>query len=150
MQITSAHNEIYKRTKKLISKKSYRYEEKKFFIEGIRLFEDALRSGYKPEYVFLRDGSEYDIDERYLTYTLSRDLFDSLCDTKNPQPAAAVFNMKKESHDLVAEHSSEKLLILCNIQDPGNMGTILRTAEAFGLNNIIITSDSVDIYSPKT
>ena len=79
-------------------------------------------------------------------FTVADDVFGKICETVTPQGILCVIRKKKyELGDL----SIEKLLLLENIQDPGNLGTMIRTAEAAGITGVIMSSDTVEIYSPK-
>lgn len=151
-EITSSSNEICKRVKKLLSSRSFRRESESFVAEGKRLFADALASGLQPLELLLSDGLSDRERQDYAAccervYLLPQSLMASLSDTRTPQGVMAVFPLPKPS--AVPALSGDKLLILVSLQDPGNVGTILRTAEAFGIDRVILSADCPDLYSPK-
>ncbi|MBZ4683225.1 MAG: methyltransferase, TrmH family [Fusobacteriaceae bacterium] len=142
--ISSKENKIYKLIKKLKTKK-YREKEKLFIAEG-RKFLDFK---YKPRYYIL---NENDIEtysyliEKENTYIFSENLFYEITTQINSQGIILVYdyipnNIEKLNNDIV---------ILDKVQDPGNLGTIIRLVDAVGLNDIILTKGSVDIYNDKT
>lgn len=152
--ITSAANEKVKHIAALTQKAKLRQEEGIFLIEGSRIFEEAPVSLIKEVYVsesFLKnqDGKvkeklqETDFEE------VSDRIFQKLSDTKTPQGILAILRQQKyERKDLLK--NMPLLLLLEDIQDPGNMGTIFRTAEGAGVTGIIMSRGCVDLYNPKT
>ena len=151
-EITSSSNEICKQVKKLLSSRGYRRDSGRFVTEGKRLFSDALASGLQPLELLLSSGLSPDERLEYAScceraYLLPQSLMTSLSDTRTPQGVMAVFPLPKPSAAPVLE--GDKLLILVSLQDPGNVGTILRTAEAFGIGRVILSADCPDLYSPK-
>lgn len=84
---------------------------------------------------------------KYSCLYVSKKVLDSLTDVSNPQGVLAVIDKKEGSKKI--DYSQEVLLILDGIQDPGNLGTILRTADSVGLKQIIVSANSGDIYNPK-
>lgn len=141
--ITSLKNDIIVQTKKLKNKK-YREQTGTFLAEGIKNVSDSLRL-YSAERVFVTDEKLLDKACNCPCYIVSEQIMNELCDTVTPQGMAAVFKMKEFSYDCI----SDKILLLNGVSDPGNVGTILRTACAFGFNTVIADSKSADIYSPK-
>jgi TrmH family RNA methyltransferase len=121
-------------------------------IEGPTLIAEAVRSGVRPETVFVRQGSEAVQEELDLrgvpVVVLSRDVFASAVDTNSPQGVAALIaipriEMRPDGH------GRGTTLVLEAIQDPGNVGTMLRAAEAFGVSQVIVTGETVNAWSPK-
>lgn len=151
--ITSTANEKIKHAAALQQKARLRREESLFVIEGGRLFWEAPVSLVKEVYVterFLKNADE-GMRER-LTETgyeeVSEQVFDKMSDTKAPQGILAVLAQQDYSREeLFGE--IPLLLLLENIQDPGNLGTILRTAEGAGVTGVILNGDCADIYQPK-
>ena len=141
--ITSLKNDIIVQTKKLKNKK-YREQTKTFFAEGIKNVKDSLKH-CNAEKIFVTDEKLLDMDYKCPCYVVSEQIMKELCDTVTPQGMAAVFRMKEFSYDKV----SNKILLLNGVSDPGNVGTILRTACAFGFNTVIADFKTADIYSPK-
>ncbi|MDY6011489.1 RNA methyltransferase [Clostridium sp.] len=150
--IESKNNTIYKETKKLKDRRN-RNKQKKYLIEGFRLVEEALKANANIETIFYIDDIEdkaTDIISKYnyngKVFKLSKDLFLEICETENPQGLLAVVFMNDTNKVLNGE-----FYLLCDkVQDPGNLGTIIRTAHASGIDGIILTKGTVDIYNDKT
>lgn len=151
--ITSADNGKYKTWQKLLTKK-YRERERCFLVEGEVLIGDALLSGASIKEVILRDGSEGAIDfisglelsEDVNFFSLAGNLFDNLSQTENGRDIIGVFSVPEEGIEAWADGD---ILVLDRIQDPGNMGTIIRTSDAAGVAGIIVMKGTVDAFSPK-
>ncbi|WP_297810601.1 RNA methyltransferase [uncultured Finegoldia sp.] len=138
--ITSTSNKIYKHCKSLYSKK-FRYKFSEFIIEGYKLYNEALRSRLKIKQVILREG-EAPIEGSVI---FDKKTFDSLSEMNNSEGIICVVEFLEKFQD-----DSDKILFLENINDPGNLGTIIRSAEAFGYKKIIMSHNSCDIYNLKT
>ncbi len=141
--VTSLKNDIVVQTKKLKNKK-YREQTGTFFAEGIKNVKDSLKL-CEAEKIFVTDEKLLNEDCKCPCYIVSEQIMKELSDTVTPQGMAAVFKMKEFSYEAV----SDKILLLNGVSDPGNVGTILRTACAFGFNTVIADSKTADIYSPK-
>lgn len=150
--IESKENNLYKETKKLKDRRG-RNKSSKYIIEGFRLIQEAFKAKLDIQYIFINNEEEKRIDE-YLKdyknstkiYGLSDNLLKELCATEKPQGIVAVVDMKKI--DMALEG---KFYLLCDkVQDPGNLGTIIRTAHAAGVDGIILTKGTVDVYNEKT
>jgi TrmH family RNA methyltransferase len=121
-------------------------------IEGATLIGEALRSGIRLETVFVRQGSEELVEGLGLggvpVLVLSRDVFASAVDTNSPQGVAATIAIPriKNRYD---GHEQGTTLVLEAIQDPGNVGTMLRAAEAFGASQVIVTGETANVWGPK-
>jgi len=122
-------------------------------IEGEHLIAEAVRSGLTLDTLFLRQGSEPVLDRRVLRnvqanslVVLTRDVFDSAMETASPQGIAATLALPA-----IAPHLSPRLtLLLEDLQDPGNLGTLLRSAEAFGVHQILATPATVSHWNPRS
>lgn len=155
-EITSKDNLIIKQAVKLKSNAKDRREENKFFIEGFRLCLDAIESDIKIVQFFYTDSAfskHEDIVKEISAkskdvYLISEDIAQKLSDTVNPQGFFGVCEMPNNTVDL-NNTMSKQYIALENIQDPSNMGTILRTAEAFGISGMILSSDCCDIFNAK-
>jgi TrmH family RNA methyltransferase len=151
--IQSKENTLIKHVKKLKEKK-YRLDNSAFLIEGFRFVEEALNSNYEVQNTFIDEEVMNklpvelleSIKKKSRLSIVKHSLFKELCNTENPQGIAAVVNIKK--YDITA---TEGFYVLADkVQDPGNMGTIIRTAHAAGAQGVIYTKGTVDIYNEKT
>ena len=141
--IESKDNNLFKETKKLKERKG-RNKSSKYLIEGFRLIEEACKANLPIECIFISHRLEENKFEEYLgkyitnnmkLYTLKDSLLRELCSTEEPQGVVAVVKMNEV--DLNKEGS---FYILCDkVQDPGNLGTIIRTAHAAGVDGVILT-----------
>lgn len=138
--ITSLQNETIKEFMKLKQKK-YRDEKKQFLIEGYHLVEEALKYGCV-DCVITVNEEKYEVE----TYYVSSRVMEKLAFTKSPQPIMAVCHYNQENHIL---QGGKRYLLLERVQDPGNVGTLLRTALAFGYDQVIMSKDCVDLYNDK-
>ena len=143
--------------KKLIASASARREASCFTAEGLRLCEDALRSGAEVESAYFSEDfcekhpdfvsrTEGVVGERFM---LRNSIFSALCDTKTPQGVLFVIKTLDKTLDFDKMKKNGKVLALDCVQDPTNLGTILRSAEAFGIDCVILSRDCCDIYAPK-
>lgn len=153
--ITSKDNEIIKNIRKLKDKK-YRDIHKKYIIEGTKLIEEALEEGANIDTVVVCEECVKDntLDQKLL-YEIAKHnciyvpekIFGLVTDVTNPQGILAVID-KKYTEDSI-DYNQDIIVILDGIQDPGNLGTILRTVDSVGLNQIIVSSKTADAYNPK-
>ncbi len=151
--IESKENNLFKNTRKLKERKN-RNKSSKYIIEGFRLVREALKAKVNVDYLIVAEDADEKIEQylmNYITedmkvYKISNNLFKELISTENPQGILAVINM-----NIVELKSEGDFYLLCDkLQDPGNLGTIIRTAHAAGVNGIILTKGTVDIYNEKT
>ncbi len=157
-EITSAGNPSIKLYKKLAEGKKYRRETGLFTLEGVRLIEDALKENAELKSVFITASCMEKYEERGGLPGFRRDtevfaipdsLGGKISSTDNAQGIFAVCRMLDNPAISDIIKSAGKYAVLHNIQDPGNMGTIIRAADAFGAD-AVIAADCCDIYSPKT
>lgn len=136
--------------------KKFRQQEEKFIVEGLKIVEEGLNSGYKCDAVFVTPAFVDSFPDvvNILNKRTNRILeiksidFQKISDTKSPQGIAAVFNKNYPKKNL--NELKDKLVVLIdNLSDPGNLGTILRTCDWFGLYNILISDQSVEYLNPK-
>jgi TrmH family RNA methyltransferase len=142
--ITSKDNEIIKNIKKLKEKK-YRDERKEYIIEGIKLIEEAIEEEAKIK-IIVEPKFMYQIAKNNCIYVSSK-VFTSITDVKNPQGMLAVIEMENSEEKI--KFDEDIIFVLDGIQDPGNLGTILRTIDSAGLTQVIVSKDTVDAYNPK-
>lgn len=139
MLITSLNNEHIKEINKLKEKK-YRDSTGTFLVEGKHLVLEAYRERLIKELILEeKELFPLDVPTTYVT----RDIIKKISSTQSPSNIMAVVNKKEE------DPVGEKILILEDIQDPGNLGTIIRSATAFGIDTIVLSPKTVDLYNPK-
>lgn len=140
MLYTSVDNKKIKDIKKLSNKK-HRDHEGLFLVEGEHLVEEAYKTGYLKELILKEDSYfKLDIETNYV----SENVLKYISELETPQPIVGICYKKKEEELL-----GNRILILENIQDPGNLGTIIRSAAAFNIDTIIISLNNVDLYNLK-
>ena len=142
--ITSKANSVVKNAKKLHQKK---YRKTAYLIEGWHLFEEAVQAGVTIEKIFALESYRDQLAAFPQTVWVSEDILLDLADSQTPQGIVAV--VQKEEVGQV-DLSQGKFLFLEDVQDPGNVGTIIRTADAAGFTGVIVSEKSADIYSLKT
>lgn len=149
--ITSTSNIQVKTVINLLKKSGERRKLGLFVIEGLRIFMEAPAKLVHKVYVSesfltvhkdLVDGFEYE--------TVSDNVFRQMSDTKTPQGIMAIMKMPAYNIPDITGVANPMIMVLENIQDPGNLGTIMRTAEGAGAAGVIMSKDTVDIYNPKT
>ena len=147
MEITSVNNEIVKNTAKLQQKK-YRNSEKKFLLEGYKAIKEAFDSGIIIEKIFVNKNKiqEYNFAKNILIET-TEPVLKKLSTTETAPESVAVGIQKIYDFDVLKK--AKKVVLLEEIKDLGNLGTILRTAVAFQAEAIVLYGDSTDIYNPK-
>lgn len=138
--ITSVHNETIKNIMKLKQKK-YRDEMNLFLVEGYHLVEEA-RCYQCVEKVITTLDEQFDEPTLYV----SQDVMKKLAFTQTPQPIMAICHKNIQNQNII---KGKRYLLLDRVQDPGNVGTIMRTALALGVDQIIMSKDCVDLYNDK-
>ncbi|MUV39372.1 putative tRNA/rRNA methyltransferase YsgA [Lentibacillus sp. JNUCC-1] len=142
--ITSKKNEQVKQWKKLQTKKG-RGQTGLFWIEGFHLVEEAVASDWEVHHIIV--GENVQLSSIYADYpntAVAEHVFDYLAETRQPQRIAAVVKMKQ--HEAVA---GKNILLIDAVQDPGNLGTMIRTADAAGFDGVVAGANSVDMFNDK-
>ncbi len=164
-----AKNPRLRLLKQLVGRPKARSQERAFVVDGPRLVVDAMRAGLEVKEIFAsaeaiaalgretarlaspesdRSGSSQDWFDGIEVYEVVPSVLGAVLDPVNPQPIAAVVAFPDWSaEDLLAD--DRPLLVAVELRDPGNLGTVIRTAEAAGLAGVIVAGDSVDRFSPK-
>lgn len=148
MEITSVNNDLVKNTVKLQQKK-YRNIEKKFLLEGFKAIKEAFDSEIILEHVFVDKNKikEYEFCKDILIEASEPVL--KKISTTDSTPEAVAIGVQK-IFDIKDLKNVQKVVLLEDIKDSGNLGTILRSAVAFGADAVVLFGDCVDIYNPKT
>lgn len=142
--ITSKSNNLIKKTKKLRQKK---YRQDSYLIEGWHLFEEARKSGAHFRHIFVLPDMVERVQEKGGLVLVSLDVLKEISDTPTPQGIVAEVVLEPVP---LPNFSQGRYLVLEDIQDPGNLGTMIRTADAAGLDGVILSDKSADLYNPKT
>lgn len=166
--ITSSSNPKMKHIMQLNKKSKTRYEQRVFVVEGIKMCMEAPRAQIQEMYVsesFLADRDNQELIKDYAYEVVSDSVFSKISDTKTPQGILCLVKMMEYAlEDLLGagchhrtdapgqetEQGAAHLLILESIQDPGNLGTIIRTGEGAGITGVVMNRTTVDIFHPKT
>lgn len=147
--ITSRGNPLLARVRKLNSRRAFRREEGAFAAEGPKLLAEALRWGGELEAVICAPGVELpELPEGTRVAEVSDSLLASVADTQSPQ--GIVFICKGKALSVPGRLTGGRYLLLDGVQDPGNVGTIWRTADAFGTDGLLLCEGCADPWNPKT
>jgi TrmH family RNA methyltransferase len=155
-RIEGRHNPLVKQLRQAFSRAELT-ESGDCAVEGLRILEEAIRSGLRFSAVFFRESAQ-DRAERLLpqigaqveTLLLPDKLFDSLVPSESPQGVAALVRLKEFSLDDVVERLQVgPIVVLAGLQDPGNLGTILRSSEAFGSAGVVLGEGTVSPFNSK-
>ena len=116
-----------------------------FLVEGRKMVAEALASSFPVEAVLADEArlNELALPENIAVYALPEHVLAAICDTKTPQGVAAVVRVTEPPR------AGRRLVALDGVQDPGNVGTIIRTADAAGFDGVLLSSQCADAYSPK-
>ncbi|QEK13639.1 23S rRNA (guanosine(2251)-2'-O)-methyltransferase RlmB [Crassaminicella thermophila] len=143
-----------------LTKRKYRQKNSQYIVEGIRIVRDAIENNKKIECVLFCEklyetsgGEELIknlIEKNIKIYQVPNKIFMEICDTQNPQGIIAVLPYELYNLDQVLNEGKGLFLVLDRIQDPGNLGTIIRTADAAGFDAVLLTKGCVDLYNLKT
>ena len=157
LTVTSKDNAQIKNTVKLKKSAKYRKETGCFIAEGVRVCVDAALSGAQIISLFVTESAADKNTDSFemlstragKTYMVTPELFALISDTQTPQGFLCVIKTLDKSAVFDKINDGGKFLALDNVQDPNNLGTILRSAVAFGVNGVIMSSDCCDVYNPK-
>lgn len=147
--ITSPDNQKIKDIAKLRQKK-YRTREKKYITEGLRAVSEIIKKGIDCVFVvsekFIQENPSFlDTVADKKGYIVSEKIFSSLSETENPQGVLCVTQITEPPEEI----KKDSYIYLDRLQDPGNIGTIIRTAHAFGFGGVMLSGGSSDVYSGK-
>lgn len=142
-----------------LQQKKYREQERAFLIEGVRLCEEALAAGAPLEYIFFSPEGMENPRARSLLQaftgggiplqSVDARTLAALTDTRSPQGIAALVRAGEAGPFSPVENREPLVLAVDNLADPGNLGTLLRTAEWFGVKSLLLSRDTVELHNPK-
>ena len=151
--ITSTSNQQVKRLLQLQKKSKARNEEKVFVVEGLRMFAEVPKKSVERVYISetLYNKKKQELNLQDFPYEiLSDNVFERVSDTQTPQGILCVVKQPEYNLQELLKKENPHFVVLDNLQDPGNLGTIVRTAEGAGVDAVFMSKDCVDIYNPKT
>ena len=139
---------------KSLSIKKYRDQHQQAILEGYRLIEESIKSNVKIKYIYCTEKNYHKISNNKLfnsveVFCITDNESKSLSDTKNSQGIIALIDIKKYFNNQLNDINNENIIILDGIQDPGNLGTILRTCIWYGIQSIILTENTIDPFNLK-
>jgi TrmH family RNA methyltransferase len=145
-----------RRVRRLLAKRSTRWAERAFVAEGVELVRTALEAGALPESVYVASEGGHGVDELasemeargVRVHRLAPGVMDRVAGTVTPQGVLAVFPMVDRGPEVLAGGSL--VVVVDDVRDPGNAGTVLRTADAAGADAVVCCGGTVDPYNPKT
>ena len=153
--ISSKDNEFIKHVKKLKDKK-YRDINQEFVIEGIKLIREAIEENADIKQIIICDNClNSDVIPKELMYEIAKyecvyvteKIFRTITDVNTPQGLLAIIGRNSTENEI--NYNQDIIVALDDIQDPGNLGTILRTVDSIGLNQILVSKGTADCYNPK-
>lgn len=145
-KITSRKNRIITHLRKLATDSAYRYDCHEYVCDGEKFLHEAVQSGSRIKTVLWGGNVTVELPKDVKQYIAPLDVMRSASPLKNSLgPVFTVAIDETNDNDLVS-----KILILENVQDPGNVGTVIRTANAMGTHSVILVGDCADLYNPKT
>lgn len=153
--ITSKDNELIKHVRKLKDKK-YRDEYNEYVVEGIKIVEEAVKENVKIKQIIICNDTTktYEIPThimleiaKYECIYVTDKIFNLITQVTNPQGIMAIIEKNSEKNQI--DYTQDIILALDDVQDPGNLGTILRTADSIGLNQIVVSKGTADAFNSK-
>lgn len=153
--ITSKDNDIIKSVRKLKEKK-FRDQNNEYIVEGIKMIKEAiLEEAVIKLIIVCEDNVNSGTIDKKLLYEIAKyeciyvnkKIFSLITDVQNPQGILAV--IEKQNSEENIDYKEDVIVVLDGIQDPGNLGTILRTIDSVGLNQVIVSKETADAYNPK-
>lgn len=158
--ITGRHNPLLKDLRAVYAQGNLT-DDGCFAVEGVRSLEEAIRSGVRFRAVFFTDAADAgtqrltqrmleQIGHKVETYLVPAKLFHEAVGTESPQGVAALVHRKEWTLEDVLRVQPALVVVAAGLQDPGNLGTLVRSAEAFGAGGVVVTEGTVSVYNPKT
>jgi TrmH family RNA methyltransferase len=152
--LSRTHQRV-KRLRRLLRSRRARESERRFVLEGSKIIGEALEAGIALEGVYVAEGSRDALPAQVLhagirVFELAPGVLERVADTVTPQPVLAVAPYVDIALQAALASSDGLILVCVDVRDPGNAGTVLRTAEAAGVSAVVLCGESVDVYNPKT
>lgn len=153
--ISSKDNELIKHIKKMKDKK-FRDENNEYIIEGVKLIEESVKENAKIKKIIICEDTTrtYEIPTnimleiaKYECIYVTDKIFNSITQVTNPQGIMAIIEKNNEKQSI--NYSEDIIVVLDDVQDPGNLGTILRTVDSIGLKQIVVSKGTADAFNPK-
>lgn len=154
--ITSTANGQVKHVVNLMNKAKYRRENRKFVVEGIKMVLEAPDESVEKIFAAKSFVQSHESGLENIKWdspkveTVSDNVFKQMSDTMTPQGIMAIIKMKESSVNEIVGQDKAFVMVCEDLQDPGNLGTIIRTGEGAGVSGIIMSRNTVDVYNPKT
>lgn len=156
MNISSRKNQLVTHFRKLVRERGYRSECGEFPVEGARLCFEALECGLEITSFMVTESAQAKyseivsaISEEFTPDIINDDISAYISDTKSPQGVFITAKMLDKPIEMGKIEKGGKYILLDGLQDTGNIGTIIRTCDALGVDGVILSPDCADIYSPK-
>lgn len=152
--ITSNQNPLIKELQVLQKKKTERNNQKVFIVEGLRAVREIPSTWEIHQYVvaksFAQEATQMRLSNEIPVTRVADSVFEAISDTKTPQGIMAVVSQLDDPLDQIIHEEAGFFIIADQVQDPGNLGTLIRTAHASGVSGIFLSKGCVDLYNPKT
>lgn len=154
-RISSKDNSLIKHIKKLKEKK-YRQQYREYIVEGLKLIKEAINENAKINKIIICESEDNtEMIENHLRYEIARfdcvlvphNIFKTLSDVETPQGIMAIIEKSQASKKI--DFNTDIIVALDDVQDPGNLGTILRTIDSIGLKQVLVSKNTVDCYNSK-
>ncbi len=158
LYITSKQNNLVKFVRGLRDKRN-REKEGCYLIEGVKSVQEAVTAGACPLKLIISErGDKYflleevfsGLDENVQIYRVTDEVMSYMSETDSPQGVMAIFPLPEADISTISVSESSLLVVIDSVQDPGNVGTIIRTADAFGVQAVVLTKGCADVYNSKT
>lgn len=148
-KISNNQNSKIKLVSALQKDSKFRLKNKKFVIEGKKIIDIAINKNIEIEFILIREESDISFYEKHDMYFCSARIMDKLC-AHNNEKYIAVCNYPKTDFNNYKKSINNVYLVLDSLENPGNIGSIYRSAESFGIRNVLLADCSSDIYNPRT
>lgn len=153
--ITSPQNARVKSWSALLTKRG-REEQARYLLEGVHLVQEALKAGAPIETILIQQGQAWPVEisveqlDGIEQVEVSEAVLAKCSDMQTPQGIVAIVRKETRALDMIIETANSLVIIVDGIQDPGNLGTIVRSADSVGATAVLLGAGTVDLYNPKT